>query len=161
MRYTFKTDARVPERVIIDRTLLTGKLKVYIDGKQVGPSLQGRRGAAGTFYPVKSGTLEVRSSYVELVPSVWYNENWVDLVPPMQVWQYLLVVLPLIGAVVITFGQLVGLVVGALGMLLSYVVMRSQRPTNVRLVIGLVIAVLAPVVSVATFLVLKSLVSAK
>ena len=33
MRYTFKTDARVPERVVIDRTLLTGKLKVYIDGK--------------------------------------------------------------------------------------------------------------------------------
>lgn len=161
MRYTFKTDARVPERVVIDRTLLTGKLKVYIDGKQVGPSHQGRRGAAGTFYPVKSGTLEVRSSYIELVPSVWYNENWVDLVPPMQVWQYLLVVLPLIGAVVITFGQLVGLVVGALGMLLSYVVMRSQRPTNVRLAIGLVIAVLAPVVSVVTFVVLNNLVSAK
>ena len=84
-----------------------------------------------------------------------------DLVPPMQVWQYLLVVLPLIGAVVITFGQLVGLVVGALGMLLSYVVMRSQRPTNVRLAIGLVIAVLAPVVSVVTFVVLNNLVSAK
>ena len=161
MKYTFKTDARVPEKITIDRTILTGKVKVFVDGKQVGPSHQGRRGAAGTFYPVKSGTLEVRSSLLELVPSVWYNENWVDLVPPMKAWQYLLIALPLFSTVVFTFGQIVGLIVGALGVFFSYVVMRSQRPAKVRLAFGLIIAVLAPVVGVAAVVVLNNALGVK
>ncbi len=161
MKYTFKTDARVPEKVVIDRALLPGKLKVFVAGKQVGPSHQGRRGATGTFYPLKSGTLEVRSSLLELVPSVWYNENWVDLVPPMKTWQYLLVALPLLGTVAITFGQLIGLVVGALGVLISYVAMRSQRPLNVRLAIGLLVAVVTPVVGFAAVVAVINLLGPK
>jgi hypothetical protein len=155
MKYTFKTDARVSEEVTIDRALLTGKVKVFIDGKPVGPSHQGRRGATGTFYPVKFGTLEVRSSLFELVPRVWSNENWVDLVPPVKGWQYVLVALPLISTIVMTFGQILGLLIGALAVLISYIVMRSQRSATARNLICMAIAVVAPIVSVVLVLALS------
>lgn len=155
MKYTFKTDARVPEQVTIDRALLTGKVKVFVDGKPVGPSHQGRRGAAGTYYPLRMGTLEVRSSLFEIVPRVWCNENWVDLVPPVKGWQYVLVALPLISTVVMTFGQILGLLVGALAVLISYIVMRSQRSVTARNVICMAIAVIAPIVSIILVLALS------
>jgi hypothetical protein len=155
MKYTFKTDARVSEKVVIDRALLTGKIKVYIDNKPVGPSHQGRRGAAGTFYPLKFGTLEVRSSLFEVVPSVWHNENWVELVPPMKGWQYLLVMLPLLSTIVMTFGNFFGLLIGALAVLVSYIQMRSQHSANVRNLLSVAIAIIAPIIALALVFVLS------
>jgi hypothetical protein len=147
MKYSFTTPAK--ERVTLDRSVLNGKVKVYVDNKPVAPSHQGTRGAAGTFYPLRSGTLEIRSSLWELVPRAWYNEDWVDLVPPLNTWQYLLIALPFLGTVFITFFQLPGLVVGGLAVLISLMVMRSQRPLNTRVVMCLIIAVLAPVAALA------------
>ena len=161
MKYSFKTDARTPEQVVIDRAILTGKVKVFIDGKPVGPSHQGKRGAAGTFYPLKSGTLEVRSSMLELVPSVWYNENWVELVAPMKGWQYMLILLPFLSTLVLTFGQILGMLVGVLAVLVSYVVMRSQRSLNVRTIICMVIAVIAPIIAFALVIALSGVLASQ
>jgi hypothetical protein len=79
----------------------------------------------------------------------------------MRAWQYLLIALPLLSTVVFTFGQIVGLIVGALGVFVSYVVMRSQRPANVRLIFSLIIAVLAPVVGVVAVVVLNNALGVK
>jgi hypothetical protein len=161
MKYTFKTDTRVPEQVDVDRSLLTGKVKVFVDNRPVSPSHQGRRGAAGTFYPLKYGTLEIRSSLFEVVPRVWCNENWVELVSPVKGWQYLLVALPLISTVVMTFGQILGLVIGGLAVCVSYIVMRSQRSATVRNLICMAIAIIAPVVAFALVLALSGAFSPK
>ena len=147
MKYTFTTQAK--EQVTIDRSLITGKVKVIIDGKQVGPSMRGVRGATGTFYPIRSGTLEVRSSLVEMVPRVWYKEDWVDLVPPLTPWQYLLIGLPFITTAFATFGQLSGIVIGLLGILLCLVIMNSQNPLNKRVVFCGLVALIAPVLAIA------------
>src|SRR5438128_1755886 len=138
MKYTFTTSAK--EQVTIDRSLLSGKVKIYVDGKAVGPSHQGKRGATGTFYPVNRGTLEVRSSPWELVPRAWYNEDWVELVPPLTAWQYVLIALPFVSTAFVAFGQIAGLIIGALATLISVVVMHTQRPIGQRLLICLFIA---------------------
>jgi hypothetical protein len=161
MKYTFKTDAKVPELVVIDRALLTGKVKVFVDNRPVASSHQGRRGAAGTFYPLKNGTLEIRSPIFEVVPSVWCNENWVELVPPVKGWQYVLVALPLISTVVMTFGQILGLVIGGLAVGVSYIVMRSQRSANARNLICMAIAIIAPVIAFVLVLALSGAFSPK
>ncbi|MCL4504882.1 MAG: hypothetical protein M1434_08670 [Chloroflexi bacterium] len=147
MKYTFTTQAK--ERVTIDRSLLTGKVKVTIDGKQVGPSMRGMRGATGAFYPIKSGTLEVRSSLFEMVPRVWYKEDWVDLIAPLKPLQYVLIGLPFVTAAFSTFGQLSGIVVGLLGVLLCLVIMYSQSPLNKRVLFCGLIALIAPVLGIA------------
>lgn len=147
MKYSFTTSRN--EKIVLDRSLLNGKVKVSIDGRPVGPSHQGMRGATGTFYPVKSGTLEVRSALFELVPSVWYNEDWVDLVPPLTTPQYLLIGLPFVTATVASFGQITGIIVGLLATLICLLVMRSQRPAKVRVALCAVIAIVAPIVGFA------------
>jgi hypothetical protein len=147
MKYSFTTKNN--QRVVIDRSLIGGKVKVYIDGKAYGPSHQGTRGATGTFYPIEKGTLEIRSSLWELVPRVWYNEDWVDFVAPLTLPQYLLIALPFFSTVLINFTQILGLIVGALGSLICLVVMHSQRSAMSRLLICVVIVILTPIVSIA------------
>jgi hypothetical protein len=146
MKYTFTTPKN--ERVALDRALLTGKVKVYVDGKHVGPSHQGKGGAAGTFYQIKSGTLEVRSGLFEFVPRLWYNEDWVELVPPLKTWQVVLIALPFLSATMVSFGQIIGLLVGVLATLLCWLVMRTQRTLGARVALCIAISVLAPVLSI-------------
>ncbi|HEY3288810.1 MAG TPA: hypothetical protein VGK87_01650 [Anaerolineae bacterium] len=154
MKYTFVTSKN--EKVELDRSLLNGKVKVSIDGRPVGSSHQGMRGATGTFYPIKSGTLEVRSSLFELVPSVWYNEDWVDLVPPLTWPQYLLIGLPFVTATVASFGQVTGIVIGAIAVLICVLVMRSQRPAKVKVALCAVMAIVAPVAGFAATIALTT-----
>ncbi len=153
MQYKFTTAKN--EKVILDRSLFSGKVKVLVDGRPVGPSHQGMRGAAGTFYPLKSGTLEVRSGMLELVPRVWYNEDWVDLVPPISTPQYLLIGLPFITTVSVSFGQITGIIIGLLATLICLLVMRTQRPATVRGAICAVIAVMAPIAGFAATIALN------
>ena len=87
--------------------------------------------------------------------------RFIDLVPPVKGWQYVLVALPLISTVVMTFGQILGLLVGALAVLISYIVMRSQRSVTARNVICMAIAVIAPIVSIILVLALSGAFSPK
>jgi hypothetical protein len=153
MKYTFTTGKN--EKVTLDRSMFSGKVKVLVDNRPVRPSHQGVRGATGTFYPIKSGTLEVRSGMLELVPRVWYNEDWVDLVPPLSTVQYLLIGLPFITTTIVSFGQITGIIVGLLATLICLLVMRTQRPANVRGAICAVIAILAPIAGLAATLALN------
>jgi hypothetical protein len=132
MRYKFTTSAKVPEKVEIDRNVITGKVKVYVDRKQVGSSHHGTRGAAGTYYPLKSGTLEVRSGLFEIVPRVWYNEDWVELAPPVRPWMYMVAALPLLSAFPWALSP-IPWIVALLAFLINWFVLRSQRPTSVRI----------------------------
>ena len=147
MKYTFTTQAK--EQVTIDRSVFTGRIKVYIDGKAVGPSMRGAGGATGTFYPIRSGTLEVRSSMFEMVPRVWYREDWVDLIPPLTMWQYVFIGLPFITTAFASFGQMTGLIVGLLAVFINMAVMHSQRPLNRRVLFCGLVALLAPAAGVA------------
>ena len=145
MKYTFTTKAN--ERVIINNSILGGKVKVIIDRKEVGPTNRGARGAAGAYYPIKSGTLEVRTNLFELVPRVWYNEDWVDLVPPLALPQYMMIALPFLGSLFI--GQIVGLVVGLLGSGICWLIMHSQRPARTRFILCIIVAILTPLIAFA------------
>lgn len=147
MQYTFTTDKN--EKIILDRSLFSGKVKVIVDRRPVAPSHQGARGATGTFYPLKSGTLEVRSGMFELVPRVWYNEDWVDLVQPLTTPQYLLIGLPFITTTAVSFGQITGIIIGLLATLICLLVMRTQRSANMRGAICAIIAILAPIAGFA------------
>lgn len=158
MKYKFTT--KFKQNVTIDRALLGGKIKVYAEDRLVAPSHRGERGATGTFYPLKGGTLEVRSSMFEVVPRAWFNDDWLDLVPPLTTWQYALIALPLVGAFMISFGQILGLVVGALASLLSYVVMQSQRPVKARAIICIIITALTPLVVLAVTIGVNALLGA-
>jgi hypothetical protein len=97
---------------------------------------------------------------VEVVPRAWFNDDWLDLVPPLTTWQYVLIALPLIGAFLISFGQILGLVVGALASLLSYVVMQSQRPVKARAIICIIITALTPLVVLAVTIGVNALLGA-
>ncbi len=147
MKYTFITGKN--EKVSLDRSLFSGKVKITINGRPVSPSHHGARGATGTFYPIQSGTLEVRSGMFELVPRVWYNEDWVDLVPALTTPQYLLIGLPFITTTIVTFGQITGIIVGLLATLICLLIMRSQRPAKVRGALCATIAIAAPIAGFA------------
>lgn len=155
MKYSFTT--KFNESVILDRAIITGKVKVFANGRPVAPSHRGERGATGTFYPLKGGVLEVRSGVLEIVPRAWYNDDWVDFVQPLVSWQYLLIALPFIGATITSLGQMAGLFVGALGSLLCWVLMQTQRPIKTRAIICVIIAALTPIVGIAVSFVIPTL----
>ena len=147
MKYSFTT--KFNETVTVDRAIISGKVQVLADGRPVAPSHRGMRGATGTFYPLKGGVLEVRSALLEVVPRVWFNDDWVDLIQPLINWQYLFIALPFLSVVIISFGQITGLMVGALGSVLAWIVMQTQRPLNRRIIICAIIAILTPLVAIA------------
>ena len=130
MKYSFQTPAPFKVNVVVDRALITGKIKVFADGQPVGPSHRGARGATGTFYQIKGGVLEVRSGPLDLVPLVWYNEDWVQLAPPMRSWEWLLAGLPLLPGVF--FLGLDSFVIAFVMFFLNLVIMRTRQTTGVK-----------------------------
>jgi hypothetical protein len=150
MKYTFTT--KFNEVVTLDRAIITGKVKVFVNGKPVASSHHGLHGATGMYYPLKGGVLEVRSSVLDIVPKAWFNDDWVDLVQPLVTWQYMLIALPFIGGAITSFGQMLGLFVGALGSLLCWILMQTQRPIKTRAILCVIIAALTPVVGTAVLI---------
>lgn len=130
MKYSFQTPAPFKVNVVIDRALFSGKVRVYADGQPVSPSHRGARGAAGTFYQIKGGVLEVRSGLLDLVPMVWYNEDWVQLAPPMKSWEWLIAGLPLLPGVF--FLGLDSFFISFVAFFFNLVIMRSPRPAGLR-----------------------------
>lgn len=130
MKYSFQTPAPFKVNVVIDRALFSGKVRVYADGQPVSPSHRGARGAAGTFYQIKGGVLEVRSGFLDLVPLVWYNEDWVQLAPPMKSWEWLIAGLPLLPGVF--FLGLDSFFISFVAFFFNLVIMRSPRPAGLR-----------------------------
>lgn len=130
MKYSFQTPAPFKVNVVIDRALFSGKVRVYADGQPVSPSHRGARGAAGTFYQIKGGVLEVRSGFLDLVPMVWYNEDWVQLAPPMKSWEWLIAGLPLLPGVF--FLGLDSFFISFVAFFFNLVIMRSSRPAGLR-----------------------------
>jgi hypothetical protein len=128
MKYGFITPFK--QKVVVDRALITGKVKVTVDGSTLGPSHRGARGAAGTFYQVKGGVLEIRSGPLDLVPQVWFNEDYVVLAPPMKSWEWILAGLPLLPGVVML--GLDSFVIAFALFFLNLVFMRSGRPMGLR-----------------------------
>ncbi|MCS7059897.1 MAG: hypothetical protein RMN25_01920 [Anaerolineae bacterium] len=149
MKYSFQTPPPFKVNVVIDRSLFSGKVKVYADGQVVRPSHHGTRGAAGTFYQIKGGVLEVRSGLLDVVPMVWYNEDWVQLAPPMKSWEWLVAGLPLLPGVF--FLGLDSFFVSFIALFLNLVIIRSPQPIGVR--VASCVAVL--VVSIAAILALR------
>jgi hypothetical protein len=143
MKYSFETPPPFKQRVVIDRALFTGKVKIQVDGATIKPSHMGKRGAAGTFYPVKGGVLEVRSGPLDLVPQVWFNENWVQLAQPMRSWEWLIAGLPLLPGVLLL--GLDSFLIAFAAFFINLVVMRSGRPTGVRVALCLLVTVLTVV----------------
>ena len=145
MKYSFQTPAPFKVNVVIDRALFSGKVKVYADGQPVSPSHRGARGAAGTFYQIKGGVLEVRSSFLDLVPLVWYNEDWVQLAPPMKSWEWVVAGLPLLPGVF--FLGIDSFIISFIAFFFNLVIMRSPRPASARaaLCIGIFIGTWAAI----------------
>ena len=131
MKFSFQTPSPFKQKVVVDRALITGKVKVSVDGAQVSPSHRGKRGAAGTFYQVRGGVLEIRSGLLDLVPQVWFNEDWIQLAPPMTSWEWLIAGLPLLPGVLML--GLDSFVIAFAAFFLNLVVMRSGRPAWLRI----------------------------
>ena len=130
MKFSFQTPPPFRQQVVLDRALITGKVKVYVDGSPTSPSHRGTRGATGTFYQVRGGVLEIRSGVLDLVPQVWFNDNWVQLAPPMKSWEWLVAGLPLLPGVLMLGLDSFFIAFGAF--FLNLVIMRSGRPTGLR-----------------------------
>lgn len=137
MKYGFETPAPFKQKIVIDRALINGKVKVIVDGKPISPSHRGQRGATGTFYQVRGGVIEVRSGLLDIVPMVWYNEEWVQLAPPMRPWEWVIAGMPLLpGALALGLDSLI---IGFLAMFVNLIIMRSNRPTGLKVALNMLV----------------------
>jgi hypothetical protein len=130
MKFSFQTPSPFKQQVVLDRALITGKVKVTVDGALLSPSHRGKRGAAGTFYQVRGGVLEIRSGPLDLVPQVWFNEDWIQLAPPMKSWEWLVAGLPLVPGIMML--GLDSFLISFVAFFLNLVIMRSGRPAALR-----------------------------
>ncbi|MCL5994514.1 MAG: hypothetical protein M1546_00470 [Chloroflexi bacterium] len=130
MKYSFETPAPFKQRVVVDRALFTGKVKILVDGATVNPSHKGKRGATGTFYPLKGG-----------------NENWVQLAKPMRSWEWFLAGLPLLPGVLLL--GIDSFLVAFAAFFINLVIMRSGQSTGVRVAVCLLVTVLTFVLLIA------------